>query len=68
MTTDTSLAQRPALDAGYLESVEFTQFLTDVTTAAGLLEHGKRDKGLARRIGDGSVKARLAWAQKKEAA
>lgn len=26
-------------------------FLTDVITAAGLLEHGKRDKGLAGRIG-----------------
>lgn len=26
-------------------------FLTDVITAAGLLEHGKRDKGLADRIG-----------------
>lgn len=26
-------------------------FLTDVITAAGLLEHGKRDKGLASRVG-----------------
>lgn len=34
------------------ESVEFSQFLSDVTTAAGLLEHGKQSKGLAKRIAD----------------
>lgn len=33
-------------------SVEESQFLTDVITAAGLLSCGKRDKGLARRISD----------------
>ena len=34
------------------EPVVFTQFLTDVITCAGLLSHGKRDKGLAKRISD----------------
>jgi len=29
---------------------KFSQFLSDVVTAAGLLEHGKKDKGLASRI------------------
>ena len=36
------------------------QFLTDVITAAGLLEHGKRDKGLASRIGKFAFDAMLA--------
>lgn len=31
-------------------SVNESRFLTDVITAAGLLSHGKQDKGLARRI------------------
>ena len=35
-----------------LGTADLPQFLTDVTTAAGLLEHGKRDKGLANRIAD----------------
>jgi hypothetical protein len=39
--------------------LETTRFLTDVTTAAGLLEHGRRDKGLARRIGDFANKYRM---------
>lgn len=39
--------------------LETTRFLTDVTTAAGLLEHGRRDKGLARRIGDFVYKYRM---------
>lgn len=29
---------------------EFSQFLTDVLTAAGLVAHGKQDKGLAARL------------------
>ncbi|UWC45384.1 hypothetical protein [Klebsiella aerogenes] len=33
-------------------SIEESQFLTDVITAAGLLSCGKQDKGLARRITD----------------
>lgn len=33
-------------------SVNESRFLTDVITAAGLLSHGKQDKGLARRITD----------------
>ena len=32
-------------------TVPMTQFLTDVTTAAGLLAGGRADKGLAKRIG-----------------
>lgn len=38
--------------------VETAQFLTDVETAAGLLFHGKRDKGLAQRISDGQARLR----------
>lgn len=30
--------------------IEYSQFITDVITAAGLLYHGKTDKGLAERI------------------
>lgn len=41
-----------------LFDVETTQFLTDVLTAAGLLYHGKTDKGLAQRISDGQAKLR----------
>ena len=36
--------------------LETTQFLTDVTTAAGLLAYGRRDKGLARRISEFAFK------------
>jgi len=32
------------------------QFLTDVVTAAGLLSHGKTDKGLAQRISSDAYK------------
>lgn len=39
--------------------LETTQFLTDVTTAAGLLAYGRRDKGLAQRIGDFAHKYRM---------
>lgn len=34
------------------------EFLTDVTTAAGLLGYGKQDKGLAKRIGAGAYRWR----------
>lgn len=45
--------------------LETTQFLTDVTTAAGLLAYGRRDKGLARRISEFAFKyQRLAAAPK----
>lgn len=37
-------------------------FLTDIVTAAGLLEHGKRDKGLAHRIGKEAFDLMLAAA------
>lgn len=36
------------------------QFLTDVVTAAGLLSHGKADKGLAKRINDYAFQIRPA--------
>lgn len=42
----------PEQAAGVPDWLETTRFLTDVTTAAGLLAYGKRDKGLAKRIGD----------------
>ena len=40
------------------DPVAYSQFLTDVVTAAGLLEHGRRDKGLAQRIADYAFSAR----------
>lgn len=33
-----------------LDEVKFKQFLADVHTAAGLLYHGRTDKGLASRL------------------
>lgn len=42
-----------------LNSAALSQFLSDVTTAAGLLEHGKRDKVLAQRIGDRAWELRM---------
>ncbi len=39
-------------------SIEESQFLTDVITAAGLLSCGKQDKGLARRMTDFCVAKR----------
>ena len=42
------------------EPVAFSQFLTDVVTAAGLLSHGKTDKALARRISDFAFHLRTA--------
>ncbi|EHJ9209119.1 hypothetical protein QEW03_000411 [Salmonella enterica] len=39
-------------------SIEESQFLTDVMTAAGLLSCGKKDKGLARRMADFCVAKR----------
>ena len=48
--------EQPAIVPDWLET---TRFLTDVTTAAGLLGHGRRDKGLARRIGDFAHKYRM---------
>lgn len=37
---------------------EFSQFLTDVLTAAGLLANGRQDKGLARRLSQAVVTLR----------
>lgn len=37
---------------------EFSQFLTDVLTAAGLVAHGKQDKGLAARLSSAVVELR----------
>lgn len=37
---------------------EMLQFLTDVVTAAGLLEHGKQSKALAERISNGAYSLR----------
>lgn len=38
--------------------VAYTQFLTDVTTAAGLIEHGKQDKKFAARLGEEAARLR----------
>lgn len=39
--------------------VEFSQFLSDVMTAAGLAEHGKQCKALATRLGDTVMRLRV---------
>ncbi|HWW69681.1 MAG TPA: hypothetical protein VN089_07065 [Duganella sp.] len=54
----TQPVQQPAAVVGL--SVEMSQFLTDVTTAAGLLSHGRQDKGLADRIGRAAFSLRTA--------
>lgn len=41
------------------EPVAFSQFLSDVVTAAGLLSHGKTDKTLAARISEFAFRLRL---------
>lgn len=58
-------AQQPKQPAPPAPSVTdgWRSFLTDVITAAGLLEHGKRDKGLASRIGKFAFDAMLATQQ-----
>lgn len=40
------------------QDLEVSQFLTDVMSAAGLLSCGKRDKGLAERLGHACIKFR----------
>lgn len=40
-------------------STEYSQFLTDVMTAAGLVSHGKQCKALGERLGAGAMKYRL---------
>jgi hypothetical protein len=56
-TTGTRSGYRAA-PAQATMSVAFSQFLTDVMTAAGLLSHGKRDKALAARLGAECMKIR----------
>lgn len=51
--------------AGAFCGVETRQFLTDVVTAAGLLEHGKRDKALATRIAERAYKLNAALAKEE---
>lgn len=41
-----------------LGTADLPRFLTDVSTAAGLLEHGKRDKVLAQRMADSAWELR----------
>jgi len=48
------------------EHMKFPQFLTDVVTAAGLLAHGKQDKGLAARIASYAYELRTTHAQPSE--
>lgn len=48
----------PEIPATNQLSMEESQFLTDVLTAAGLLSCGKRDKQLAQRLSDFSVSKR----------
>ncbi len=48
--------------AGERDSGAVSQFLTDVMTAAGLVEHGKRCKALAERLGKACMDLRLSTA------
>lgn len=50
------------------DRVKFSRFLTDAMTAAGLLRHGKTDKGLASRISSASMEYMLAAAPAAPAA
>ena len=50
-----ALAEQPSQQ----EPVAFSQFLSDVVTAAGLLSHGKTDKALAARISEFAFRLRL---------
>lgn len=52
------LKQSPAVPET-VSKTWISQFCTDVTTAAGLLNYGKRDKGLAKRISDDATRLRL---------
>ena len=45
------------------KAIAYSQFLTDVTTAAGLLEHGKQSKALAKRIAEYAFESRHQAAQ-----
>ena len=47
---------RSALDGDAVEPVAFSQFLSDVVTAAGLLSHGKQSKALATRISEAAMR------------
>lgn len=48
------------------QAIAYSQFLTDVTTAAGLLKHGKQCKHLAERIADYAFTARAVGAYIKQ--
>ena len=58
------IAEQPASVPDWPDWLEITRFLTDVTVAAGLLAYGRRDKGLARRIGDFVYKYRMLEARR----
>ena len=65
VTLDDIAPPAPEPEPSVPDWLETTQFLTDVTTAAGLLAYGRRDKGLARRISEFAFKyQRLAAAPK----
>lgn len=50
---------RATLTAQPAASAEYSQFLTDVMTAAGLVSHGKQCKALGERLGAGAMKYRF---------
>jgi hypothetical protein len=56
---EAALAAQPAASA------EYSQFLTDVMTAAGLVSHGKQCKALGERLGAGAMKYMLRAAQQR---
>ncbi|MDU2021243.1 MAG: hypothetical protein E6736_13480 [Leclercia adecarboxylata] len=49
----------PQLPQPAMMTPNYSRFLSDVMTAAGLLSHGKRDKGLATRLADFCVAERM---------
>ena len=44
-------------------SDQYSQFLTDVVTAAGLIAHGKQDKKFAERLSTEAIELRAVLAQ-----
>ena len=53
-----ALASEASEQPAQQEPVAFSQFLSDVVTAAGLLSHGKTDKSLAARISEFAFRLR----------
>lgn len=58
-TMDAYAREAVRMNASQAASAEYSQFLTDVMTAAGLVSHGKQCKALGERLGAAAMKYRL---------